>query len=606
MDFQVFVGEMITSSSSQYEVQDLLGSGSFGAVTQCRKVATNEMVALKICKNKKLIEEAKEEASILHILKELGSDQFNIVKWHDSFAFEGRYYLEFEELDISLTEFLQMSPSKSLELTDVRPIVQQLATALEFLKSTGFAHSDLKPENIMMVDHVRQPLRVKVIDFGLALNHPENWTGATLQTRWYRAPEILLGAPFNEAIDVWSLGCIAAEMLMGTALFPGCDNYDMMRHINLIVGKAPDHILNDGMYTRQYFRPNYHILKPPFWTFMSSLEKRHYTFTPCTIKSLSDVTKVPANLSSQDASTHDCDRVSFADLLKKLLDVDALQRIKPSQILQHPFITTSHLHVKTCVCGGENVAKEEISDSTASPACHPDESHPAGRRSKEHPSLQSVVISGENPPPKKRKGDSNEDSECGNRQTTKKRRSEVLDEEKDAQISPQSEKKCVEVKSLCQDLSVYGGKDVAKKDASNSAATEHPVLRSAVISGDNTPSKKRRYGDEDSECGNRSPAKKRRSESLDAAVKDAQISPKTSRLPKRKRDKKDMSMTSDISSRPKRTVKPEKELKEVLSHPTRPGPALPRRVGAIKRLPVQKKKNPLPHKRKRGSLDGGE
>ncbi|KAA8587177.1 hypothetical protein FQN60_001013 [Etheostoma spectabile] len=592
MDFQVFVGELISSSSSQYEVQDLLGCGSFGAVTQCRKVATNEMVALKIYKNKAFIEEAKEEASILRILKELGSDQFNIVKWHDSFTFEGRYYLEFEELDISLTEFLQMSPSKSLGLTDVRPIVQQLATALDFLKSTGFAHSDLKPDNIMMVDRVRQPLRVKVIDFGLALNHPENWTGATLQTRWYRAPEILLGAPFDEAIDVWSLGCIAAEMLMGTVLFPGCDSYDMMRHINLIVGKAPDRILNDGMYTRQYFRPKYHIWNPPFWTFMSSLEKRHYTFTPCTIKSLSDVTKVPANLSAQDASAQECDRVSFADLLTKLLDMDALQRIKPSQILQHPFITTSHLHVKTCVCGDENVAKEEASDSTACPACHPDEGHPAGRSSKEAaPSLQSTVISGENTPPQKRKGD------------TKKRRREVLDAETDAQISPHSVKTCVEVMSLCQDQSLCGGKNVAKKDASDSAATEHP---SAVISGDNTPSKKRSRADEDSECGNRSPVKKGRSEGLDAAEKDAQISLKNSRLPKRKRDDEDVSMTSDIRSRAKRSVKLEKELKEVLSNTTRPGPAPPRRGGPMKRLPVQKKKNPLPHKRRKGSLDGGE
>ncbi|XP_031176160.1 homeodomain-interacting protein kinase 1-like isoform X1 [Sander lucioperca] len=516
MDFQVFVGDLISSSSSQYEVQELLGCGSFGAVTQCRKEATNEMVALKIHKDKALIEEAKEEAAILHILKELGSDQFNIVIWHNSFTFEGRYYLEFEKLDISLTEFLQRSPSKSLELTDVRPIVQQLATALDFLKSTGIAHSDLKPDNIMMVDHLRQPLQVKVIDFGLALNHPEKWTGATLQTRWYRSPEILLGAPFNEAIDVWSLGCIAAEMLMGTVLFPGCDSYDMMRHIYLTVGKAPDHLLNAGMYTRQYFRPNYHILEPPFWTFMSSLEKRHYTFTPCTIKSLNDVMKASANLSAQDASACECDRVSFVDLLTKLLDVDAWQRIKPSQILQHPFITMSHL--------------VGIMDN-------------------------SLHL-----------------------------------------------KKCVEVLSFCQDLSLCGGENVAKKDVSDSTAKEQPSLQSAVISGDNTlPKKRKGDGDEDSECGNKSPAKKRRRKGLDAAEKDAQISPKKSRLPKRKRDEADVPVTSDISSPAKR-----KKLKQVLSNTTRPGPALRRRGGPVKRLPVQKKKKPFPHKRRRGSLDGGE
>ncbi|XP_044055454.1 homeodomain-interacting protein kinase 3-like isoform X2 [Siniperca chuatsi] len=458
-DFQVVVGVLISSASSVYEVQDLLGCGTYGEVTQCRKLATNETVAVKILKSKRCIEEAKEEEVILKKMKELDSDKFNIIRWNNSFTYEGHFCLEFEKLDITLYEFMQMSHFQPLELIEIRPIVQQLATALEFLKSVGIVHADLKPENIMMVDHLQQPLRVKVIDFGLACDNPEARTGVILQTQWYRSPEVLLGASFNEAIDVWSLGCIAAEMLMGTALFPGMDEYDMMRHILYTIGKPPDHLLNAGLYTEQFFRANYTGLEPPQWRFMSKLEARNFTCNPHAISSLSDLKKASCKLSGEDASADECDWASFINLLTKTLKMDASERITPSQILQHPFITMSHLvgtfknssHVKLCVelmsvCqglssdDGEDVARatlktsliEETSNSTASPACHsvPDEGHPARLSGKEQPFLQSSSISGENSPAKKRKRDGVDDSECGNNPDTtpaKKRRDECLD-----------------------------------------------------------------------------------------------------------------------------------------------------------------------------------
>ncbi|XP_038571109.1 homeodomain-interacting protein kinase 1-like [Micropterus salmoides] len=449
-DFQVVVGGLISSSSSLYEVQDILGCGAYGEVTQCRKLATNETVAVKILKSKTCIEEAKEEEVILKKMKELDSDMFNIVRWNDSFTFEGRFCLEFEKLDINLYEILQMNNFQPLKLMEIRPIVQQLAIALEFLKRIGIVHADLKPENIMMVDHLRQPLRVKIIDFGLAFVNPEEWTGVTLQTQWYRSPEVLLGASFNEAIDVWSLGCIAAEMLIGTALFPGNDEYDMMRHILCATGKPPDHLLNAGLYTEQFFNAKYTGLEPPLWRFMSTVEAKNITCNPVTITGLSDLKKVSCKLSGEDASADECDRASFVDLITKTLKVDASERITPSQILQHRFITMSHLvgtfdshHVKLCVklmniCHGRSSDDDEdvnrvtlktclivkASNCTASPACVPNEGHPSSR---EELSLQSSVISEKNCPPKKRKSDGADESECGNIIPAKTRSDEYLD-----------------------------------------------------------------------------------------------------------------------------------------------------------------------------------
>jgi dual specificity protein kinase YAK1 len=113
-------------------------------------------------------------------------------------------------------------------------------------------HADLKPENIMLVDPVRQPYRyerntlrpfifmilyflfyyhcrVKVIDFGSASHVSKTVCNTYLQSRYYRAPEIILGLPFCEAIDMWSLGCVVAELFLGWPLYPGSSEYDQIR-----------------------------------------------------------------------------------------------------------------------------------------------------------------------------------------------------------------------------------------------------------------------------------------------------------------------------------------------------------------------------------------
>lgn len=152
-DSRVKVRELISSASSVYVVQDLLGRGAYGEVTLCRKLATNETVAVKILKNR-CIKEAKKEVQhlpcvikkkthcihikslsnisyvpqedILKKMKQLNSDKFNIVRWNDSFTSAGRFCLEFEKLDISLSEFLQWRHSHCLSLTEIRPVVQQV------------------------------------------------------------------------------------------------------------------------------------------------------------------------------------------------------------------------------------------------------------------------------------------------------------------------------------------------------------------------------------------------------------------------------------------------------------------------------------------------
>lgn len=129
--------------------------------------------------------------------------------------------LVFEMLEQNLYDFLKQNKFTPLSMYSIRPILQQVLTALLKLKQLELIHADLKPENIMLVDPHQQPFRIKVIDFGSASHRSKAVTNTYLQSRYYRAPEILLGLPFKEAIDMWSLGCVIAELFLGWPLYPG-------------------------------------------------------------------------------------------------------------------------------------------------------------------------------------------------------------------------------------------------------------------------------------------------------------------------------------------------------------------------------------------------
>ncbi|XP_053270333.1 homeodomain-interacting protein kinase 3-like [Pleuronectes platessa] len=329
-------------------MQRYLGKGNVGYVSECRREDTNATVALKISSGPRQIRGAKYEEINLRKLKELNADQFNIVKWIGSFTFEEFYCLEFEKLDINLSQFIERTRAESLNLKQIRPILHQLATSLNFLKSEGITHADIKPQNIVMVDQVNEPLRVKVIDFGLALDDPAKYLGATIQCLSYRCPEILLGAPFNEAVDVWSLGCTAAEMFRGKKLFNPWNPSDLM----------------------------------------------HET-------------------SGKDGDAGESDLANFINLLTQMLKVDPSERITPRGILEHPFLTMSHLqgefknssYVESSkemmnVCqersspSGEDAAKTtpetSLNEGTSTRAINPPQKHCPAGVSAEEPSASQA------------------------------------------------------------------------------------------------------------------------------------------------------------------------------------------------------------------------
>ncbi|XP_034392348.1 homeodomain-interacting protein kinase 1 isoform X3 [Cyclopterus lumpus] len=361
-DYQLVQHEILCSMSNSYEVLEFLGRGTFGQVAKCWKRGTNEIVAIKILKNHpSYARQGQIEVSILSRLSTENADEFNFVRSYECFQHKNHTCLVFEMLEQNLYDFLKHSKFSPLLLKCIRPILQQVATALMKLKSLGLIHADLKPENIMLVDPLRQPYRVKVIDFGSASHVSKAVCSTYLQSRYYRAPEIILGLPFCEAIDMWSLGCVIAELFLGWPLYPGASEYDQIRYISQTQGLPAEYLLSAGTKTSRFFNrgpdssyPLWRLKTPAEYEAemgIKSKEARKYIFN-C----LDDMMQVNmTNLEGTDILAEKADRREFIDLLKKMLTVDADKRITPLKTLNHPFVTMTHLlhfphssHVKSC------------------------------------------------------------------------------------------------------------------------------------------------------------------------------------------------------------------------------------------------------------------
>lgn len=336
--------------TSKYEVLQFLGRGTFGQVVKCWKHNSNEIVAIKILKNHpSYARQGQIEVNILNRLATENADEFNFVRAYECFQHKNHTCLVFEMLEQNLYDYLKQTKFSPLKLKYIRPIMQQVLTALLKLKQLGLIHADLKPENIMLVDPSRQPFRVKVIDFGSASHVSKAVPSTYLQSRYYRAPEIILGLPFCEKIDMWSLGCVVAELFLGWPLYPGASEYDQIRYISQTQGLPTVQQCNEGTKTSKFFvrhsGSNYPLwrLKTPEEheqeTGIKSKEARKYIFN-C----LDDMAQVNLlQYEGADMMAEKVDRREFLDLLKRMLMMNGENRVNPGEALNHPFVSMTHL-----------------------------------------------------------------------------------------------------------------------------------------------------------------------------------------------------------------------------------------------------------------------
>ncbi|CAM9592535.1 unnamed protein product [Lampetra fluviatilis] len=286
----------------KYENLGLVGEGSYGIVLKCRHRDTGQLVAIKKFLDSEDHKSVRKIAAReIKMLKQLRHE--NLVNLLEVFRRKRRLYLVFEFVDHTVLDELERYP-RGLPTARVRPCLLQVLRAVGFCHSHNIIHRDIKPENILMS---RSGI-VKLCDFGFAralAGSSEPYTDY-VATRWYRAPELLVGdTKYGRAVDVWAVGCVAVEIQTGEPVFPGDSDIDQLYQIVKCFGNLmPRH--------RELFykNPVFTGLKVPEVHAVEPLEKRLPRLPPLLL-----------------------------DLIQQCLYMDADTRPPCSRLLQHDYFT---------------------------------------------------------------------------------------------------------------------------------------------------------------------------------------------------------------------------------------------------------------------------
>lgn len=217
---------------------------------------TGELVALKEIHLDS--EEGTPSTAIreISLMKELKHE--NIVALHDVIHTENKLMLVFEFMDGDLKKYMDTQGDKgALNPRTIKSFMYQLLRGIDFCHKNRVLHRDLKPQNLL----INGKGQLKLGDFGLAraFGIPVNTFSNEVVTLWYRAPDVLLGSrTYNTSIDIWSAGCIMAEMYTGRPLFPGTTNEDQLIRIFRIMG-TPTERTWPGLTQYTEYKPNWQM-----------------------------------------------------------------------------------------------------------------------------------------------------------------------------------------------------------------------------------------------------------------------------------------------------------------------------------------------------------
>uniref|UniRef100_A0A3Q3LPL9 Serine/threonine-protein kinase PRP4 homolog n=1 Tax=Mastacembelus armatus TaxID=205130 RepID=A0A3Q3LPL9_9TELE len=329
--YRVNIGETL---DKRYDVYGYTGQGVFSNVIRARDTArAGQEVAVKIIRNNELMQ--KTGLKELEFLKKLNDadpdDKFHCLRLFRHFYHKQHLCLVFEPLSMNLREVLKKyGKDVGLHIKAVRSYSQQLFLALKLLKRCNILHADIKPDNILVNE---SKTILKLCDFGSASHVADNDITPYLVSRFYRAPEIIIGKPYDYGIDMWSVGCTLYELYTGKILFPGSSNNHMIKLAMDLKGKMPNKMIRKGLFKDQHFDQNLNFL----YIEVDKVTEREKVTVMSTINPTKDL--LADMIGGQRLPEDQRKKVmQLKDLLDGTLMLDPAKRISINQALQHPFI----------------------------------------------------------------------------------------------------------------------------------------------------------------------------------------------------------------------------------------------------------------------------
>jgi len=323
-EFPIRVNSVV---AARYQILEYLGSAAFSRAVQCLDLETNKMVCMKIIKNDKdFFDQSLDEIKLLKYINVNGDvDENNVLRLFDYFYHKEHLIIVTELLRDNLYEFSKFNRECGDEpyftLGRLQKIAKQCLTALDYVHSLRLIHCDLKPENILIRSYSR--CEVKVIDFGSSC-FVDDHLSSYVQSRSYRAPEVMLGLPYDQKIDLWSLGCILAELWTGYVLFQNDSVQSLLARVFGIVGEFPYHLMTRGRYVPQYFTQDGQLYQEIDGPSCPERGRRLHLLVP---------------KKSSLAQRMRTDSPEFLDFLTQLLMLDPSKRPTAGEALQHPWLT---------------------------------------------------------------------------------------------------------------------------------------------------------------------------------------------------------------------------------------------------------------------------
>ncbi|CAD2103855.1 CMGC/DYRK/PRP4 protein kinase [Plasmodium vinckei petteri] len=339
--YKAIVGEVIDNRYSV--VCELVGKGVFSNVLKCYDMTNKMHVAIKVIRDNDMMHKAAEkEISILKKLNDYDKDnKKHIIRLLRSVKYKNHLCLIFEwmwgNLRIALKKY---GNGHGLNAAAVHCYTKQLFIALRHMRKCRIMHADLKPDNILINEKFNA---LKVCDLGSASDISENEITSYLVSRFYRAPEIILGFRYDSQIDVWSAAATVFELATGKILFPGKSNNHMIKLMMEYKGKFSHKMIKGGQFYSQHFNDNLDFIY---------VDRDHYTKKEV-VRIISDLR--PTKNITCDLLEHqywlkgNSPKMQFlkkkikqlGDLLEKCLILDPSKRYTPDQALQHPYLRES-------------------------------------------------------------------------------------------------------------------------------------------------------------------------------------------------------------------------------------------------------------------------